>query len=126
MQLQIELSFVWRRRTIKESIVAVYKAVSAGYNTKEALTAALPQFSIYRIALAIDALISSGMAETNLGVLTIHSDMQIVYELIDRKFILPLAADAVDGPMRRVIINKLGSKNPAGVESLLHARTVEA
>jgi hypothetical protein len=126
MQPQIELSFVWRRRSIKESITAVTKAVGAGFNTKEKLTASLPQFSIYRIALAIDALITAGMAENNLGVLSIHPDMDIVFELADSKLILPLTVDETDASMRRVIINKLGSKNPAGVESLLHAKIVEA
>jgi hypothetical protein len=126
MQPQIELSFVWRRRSIKESIIAVTKAVGAGFNTKEALTASLPQFSIYRIALAIDALITAGMAENNLGVLSIHPDMDIVFELADSKLELPLTVDEADASMRRVIINKLGFKNPAGVESLLRAKIVEA
>ncbi|CAA9890674.1 conserved hypothetical protein [Candidatus Methylobacter favarea] len=126
MQPQIELSFVWRRQSIKESIIAVTKAVGVGFNTKEKLTACLPQFSIYRIALAIDALITAGMAENNLGVLSIHPDMDIVFELADSKLVLPLTVDEADASMRRVIINKLGSKNPAGVESLLHAKIMEA
>jgi hypothetical protein len=126
MQPQIELSFVWRRYSIKESIIAVTKAVAAGFNTKEKLTASLPQFSIYRIALAIDALITAGMAENNLGVLSIHPDMDIVFELADSKLVLPLTIDEADASMRRVIINKLGSKNPAGVESLLYAKIEEA
>lgn len=126
MQPQIEMSFFWRRRSIKEGIIAVSKAVSAGYNTKENLTASLPQFSIYRIALAIDALITSGMAENNIGVLSIHPDMDIIFELVNTKMVLPLTVDEVDASMRRVIINKLGAKNPAGIESLLYARIVEA
>jgi hypothetical protein len=126
MQPQIELQFSWRRRAIKESIIAVTKAVCAGYNTKDKLTSALPQFSIYRIALAIDALITAGMAENSLGVLNINSDMNIVFELADEKLLLPLAAEDADDAMRRVIINKLGSKNPSGVESLLFAKVVEA
>jgi hypothetical protein len=126
MQPQIELHFSWRRRAIKESILAVTKAVCAGYNTKDKLTSALPQFSIYRIALAIDALITAGMAEINLGVLNISSDMDIVLNLAGATFLLPLAAEDADAAMRRVIINKLGCKNPAGVESLLLAKVVEA
>jgi hypothetical protein len=126
MQPQIELSFVWRRQSIKESIIAVTKAVGAGFNTKEKLTASLPQFSIYRIALAIDALITAGMAENTLGVLSIHPDMEIVFELADSKLVLPLTINEADASMRRVIINKLGSKNPAGVESLLYAKIAEA
>jgi len=126
MQPQIEMSFDWRRRSTKESIIAVTKAVGAGFNTKEKLTTSLPQFSVYRIALAIDALITAGMAENNLGVLSIHPDMEIVFELADSKLVLPLTVYEADASMRRVIINKLGCKNPAGVESLLYVKIVEA
>jgi len=63
MQPQIELQFYWRRQDIKEAIYAVTKAVAAGYDTKDKLLAVLPQFSTYRIALAIDALITADMAK---------------------------------------------------------------
>jgi hypothetical protein len=126
MQPQIELYFTWRRKAVKESIVAVTKAVAAGYNTKDKLTSALPQFSIYRLALAIDVLISAGMAENNLGVLNINTDMDIVFELADTKFLLPLAVDDANALVCRAIINKLGCKNPAGVESLLHTKVLGA
>ena len=127
MQQQIELQFYWRRQDIKEVIVAVTKAVAAGYNTKNKLLAALPQFSTYRIALAIDALISADMAQNNLGVLTVHSDMDIVFELLKRKLVLPLSVEDAKVPgMRRVLLNKLGCKNPAGVETLLNSNTAEA
>ena len=127
MQPQIELQFYWRRQDIKESIVAVTKAIAAGYNTKDKLLAALPQFSIYRIALAIDSLITADMAENNLGVLTIHPDMDVVFELLKGKFVLPLSVkDAKVPGVRRVLINKLGCKNSAGVEALLNTNTAEA
>lgn len=127
MQPQIELQFYWRRQDIKEAIIAVTKAVTAGYNTKDKLLAALPQFSTYRIALAIDALITADMAENNLGVLTIHSDMDVVFELIKGKFLLPLSVkESTDSGLRRLLINKLGCKNPAGVETLLNTKTAEA
>jgi hypothetical protein len=126
MQPQIELQFYWRCQDIKEAIVAVTKAVAAGYNTKDKLLAALPQFSIHRIALAIDTLITADMAENNLGVLKIHPDMDVVFELLKDKFVLPLSVKEAKAPgVRRVLINKLGCKNPAGVEALLNTNTAE-
>lgn len=122
MQQQIEMQFQWKRRETKEAIVAVTKAVILGYNTKDMLLAALPMFSTYRIALAIDALITADMLENNFGVLCIHPDMQIVFELLKRKFMLPLSEEeAKSSAGRRYIINQLGSSNPAGVETLLRA-----
>jgi len=130
MQSQIELEFTWKRMAIKESIIAVTRTVAAGYNTKDMLVSALPQFSIYRIALTIDALITAGMMENNLGTLNIDSDMDIIFELTGKKFLLPLAIDTADRDMcrrvGRVIISKLGCKNPAGVQSLLVTKMVGA
>lgn len=126
MQPQIELQFYWKRQDIKEAIVAVTKAVSAGYDTKDKLLAALPQFSTYRIALAIDALITADMAENNLGVLTIHPDMDVIFELLKGKFMLPLTVkDAKARGVGRILINRLGCKNPAGVETLLNTTATE-
>lgn len=123
MPPQIELQFSWRRQDIKEGIVAVTRAVAAGYDTKDKLLAALPQFSNFRIALAIDALFTAGMAENNLGTLTINPDMAIIFELIKRNFVLPLSLEDAKAPsVRRILINKLGCKNPAGVEALLNTK----
>ena len=126
MQPQIELQFYWRRKDIKEAIIAVTTAVAAGYDTKDKLLAALPQFSTYRIALAIDALITADMAENNLGVLKIHPDMDIIFELLKVKFVLPLGVKDAKAPgVQRILINRLGCKNPAGVETLLNINATE-
>lgn len=126
MQPQIELKFYWRRQDIKEAIYAVTKAVAAGYDTKKKLLFVLPQFSTYRIALAIDALITADMAKNNLGSLTIHHDMDIVFELVKGKLLLPLSLkDAKNPAIRRILLKKLGCKNPAGVEALLNTNAVE-
>lgn len=126
MQQQIELKFHWRHKDIWEAIYAVTKAVFAGYDTKDKLLAALPQFSTYRIALAIDALITADMAANNLGSLKIHPDMNIVFELLERSFVLPLSLqDAKTPASRRVLLNQLGCKNPAGVETLLKINIAE-
>ena len=122
---QIEMQFQWKRHEMKEVIVAVTKAVILGYNTKDKLLAALPMFSTYRIALAIDAFITADMAENNLGVLCIHPDMQIVLELLKRKFVLPMSEEQAKSPaVRRYVINQLGATNPAGVETLLRVNPV--
>lgn len=131
MQSQIEFKFYWRRQDIEETIYAVTKAVAAGYGTKERLLAVLPQFSTYRIALAIDALITADMAKNNLGTLAIHQDMDIVFELLKGelkgKLVLPLnLKDAKTPAIRRVLLNQLGFKNPAGVETLLNISVAEA
>lgn len=126
MQPQIEIQFYWKRPDIKEAIYAVAKAVAAGYNTKDKMLAALPQFSTYRIALAIDALITADMAKNNLGSLTIHPDMEIVFELLKGKLALPLSLnDAKNPTMRKILLNKIGCKNPAGVEVLLKTNASE-
>jgi hypothetical protein len=124
---KVELQFYWRHFAIKEAIVAVTKAVTSGYNTKDKLLSALPQFSLHRIALAIDLMITADMLENNLGVLTIHTDMNIIFELLNNKFELPLTIDDIQAPgIRRLLLNKLGCKNPAGVEMLLNTKYVEA
>ena len=124
---KVELQFYWRYIAIEEAVFAVTKAVMSGYNTKDKLLSVLPQFSLHRIALAIDLLITADMLENNLGELTIHTDMNIIFELLNNKFELPLSMDEMQIPgIRRLLLNKLGCKNPAGVEMLLNTKYVEA
>ncbi len=124
---KVELQFYWRYIAIEEAVFAVTKAVISGYNTKDKLLSVLPQFSLHRIALAIDLLITADMLENNLGELTIHTDMNIIFELLNNKFELPLSMDEMQIPgIRRLLLNKLGCKNPAGVEMLLNTKYVEA
>ena len=124
---KVELQFYWRCFAIEEAVFAVTKAVMSGYNTKDKLLSVLPQFSLHRIALAIDLLITADMLENNLGELTIHTDMNIIFELLNNKFELPLSIHEIQTPgIRRLLLNKLGCKNPAGVEMLLNTKFVEA
>ena len=124
---KVELQLYWRHFAIEEAVFAVTKAVMSGYNTKDKLLSVLPQFSLHRIALAIDLLITADMLENNLGELTIHTDMNIIFELLNNKFELPLSMDEMQIPgIRRLLLNKLGCKNPAGVEMLLNTKFVEA
>ena len=63
------------------------------------------------------------MANVNMGVLSINSDMAIVEEIIGRPIALPIpVVEDEDKPklIRSITIN-LGFNNPAGVETLLKA-----
>lgn len=135
MQNNIEVTFSWKAsyRDIGTSIIAVSRAITAGHNTRDTLLNALPQFNENRIALALDALFTSEMLENNLGILAIHQDMNIVFELLKGKYILPLMYSEITQPkdnqkpklkpeIVRWIIYKLGCKNPSGVELLLQIR----
>lgn len=118
-----EITFRWRKRNLKESILAVCYAVRLGYTSRDQLLSALPQFSKSRILLSLDALFSANMAEVNMGVLSINSDMAILEEIIGKPIVLPMAAvddEAKPRLIRSVTIN-LGLNNPAGVENLLKA-----
>lgn len=121
--MNTEITFNWRKRNLKESILAVCYAVRLGYTSRDQLLSALPQFSKSRILLSLDALLSANMAEVNLGVLSINSDMAIIEEMIGKPIVLPIRVveeEAKPKLVRGVIIN-LGLNNPAGVETLLKA-----
>ena len=73
--------------------------------------------------LSLDALFSANMADVNMGVLSINSDMTIVEEIIGKPIVLPIpVVEDEDKPklIRSLIIN-LGLNNPAGAETLLKA-----
>lgn len=121
--MKAEITFHWRKRNLKESILAVCYAVRLGYTSRDQLLSALPQFSKSRILLSLDALFSANMAGVNTGVLAINSDMAIVEEMIGKPIVLPMphVADEDKPKLIRSIIINLGLNNPAGVEALLKA-----
>lgn len=122
--MKTKITFHWRKRNLKESILAICYAVRLGYTSRDQLLSALPQFSKSRILLSLDALFSANMADVNMGILSINSDMAIVEEIIGNPIELPIpAVEDKDKPklIRSITIN-LGLNNPAGVETLLKAR----
>lgn len=130
MQNNIEVTFSWQSsyRDIGTAIIAVSRAIVSGHNTRDTLLNALPQFNESRIVLALEALFTSEMLENNLGTLTVHQDMNIVFELLKGKYILPLKyLDVIQSEERqypkteivRWIIYNFGCENPSGVELLL-------
>ena len=102
--MKTEITFHWRKRNLKESILAVCYAVRLGYTSRDQLLSALPQFSKSRILLSHDALFSANMADVNMGVLSI-----------------PVVEDEAKPKLIRSITINLGLNNPAGVETLLKA-----
>ena len=121
--MKTEITFHWRKRNLKESILAVCYAVRLGYTSRDQLLSALPQFSKSRILLSLDVLFSANMADVNMGVLSINSDMAIVEEIVGKPIVLPISiVEDEDKPklIRKITIN-LGLNNPAGVENLLKA-----
>lgn len=121
--MKTEINFYWRKRNLKESIQAVCYAVRLGYASRDQLLSALPQFSKSRILLSLDVLLSANMADVNMGVLSINSDMAIVEEIIGKPIVLhiPLVKDEEKPKLIRSIMINLGFNNPAGVENLLKA-----
>lgn len=121
--MKTEITFHWRKRNLKESILAVCYAVRLGYTSRDQLLSALPQFSKSRILLSLDALLSANMADVNMGVLSINSDMAIMEEIIGKPIVLPIPAveDKDKHKLIRSITINLGLNNPAGVETLLKA-----
>lgn len=119
--MKSEITFQWRNRNLKESILAICYAIRFGYTSRDNLLNALPQFSKSRILLSLDLLFSANMAEVNMGVLCINSDMAIIEEIVDKPIVLPIPViDDKEKLVRSITIN-LGLKNPAGVETLLKA-----
>lgn len=122
--MKTKITFHWRKGNLKESILAVCYAVRLGYTSRDQLLRALPQFSRSRILLSLDALFSANMADVNMDVLSINSDMAIVEEIIGNSIEIPIpVVEDKDKPklIRSITIN-LGLNNPAGVETLLKAR----
>lgn len=122
--MKIEITFDWRKRNLKESILAICYAVRLGYTSRDQLLSALPQFSKSRILLSLDVLFSANMADVNMGMLSINSDMVIVEEIAGKPIVLPIpkVEDKDEPKLIRSLIINLGLNNPAGVEILLRAK----
>jgi hypothetical protein len=120
-----EITFHWRKKNLKDAVLAISYAVAWGYNTQEKMLLALPQFSKNRLLLALDLLFSSGMASANLGVLTVSEDIHLIEQIVESKFELPIQEADLTPPVRRKIALGLGLKNPAGIDVLLYTKTKE-
>jgi hypothetical protein len=125
---RVKLKFQWRKAHSKECYVAICDAVRLGYDTNEALSAALPQFSINRLVLALDHLLAAHMAHLNMNTLTVDNDMLIVETLAAGQVLeLPLEAEQLvrNDPLLSEILLGIGVQNPAGVLALLKPKVEE-
>jgi hypothetical protein len=124
----VKLKFLWRSPHSKECYIALCDAVRLGYNTKEALLAVLPQFSVNRLVMGLENLISASMAHVNIGTLSIDPDMQIVEALVaGRALSLPLDAEEFvrNDPLLIKILMTIGVQNAAGALTLLKPKIEE-
>lgn len=121
--MKSQITYRWQRskQNLKEPIYAIYYAVKHGYNTREDLLAALPQFSKNRLLLALDALLSANLAEINLNVLSVSDDVAIIQKIVNDPIDLDMAAEDVTPPVIRQISIAIGLSNPAGIDALLRA-----
>ena len=124
----VRLTFSWRAMNAKECYLAICAAVRFGFDTRETLLAALPQFSVNRLIVALDTLIAAEMAYINMGRLTIDKDMLIIEALAaGHPLDLPLEMQQLKRtpPLLNAILLSLGIKNPAGSLVLLKSRVEE-
>lgn len=126
--MKSHITYRWRRskENLKEPILAIYYAVKHGYNTRDDLIAALPQFSRSRLLLALDALLSANLAEINLDILSVSEDVAIIQKIVNDPIDLDIAAEEVTPAIIRQISMAIGLSNPAGVEALLRATAVKS
>jgi len=99
--------------------------VELGYNTNDAILAALPQFSVNRLVLGLDKLLAAGMAHLNMSTLSIDTDMRIVEALAAGQALeLPLEAEQLqrNDPLLCKILQGIGVQNPSGALSLLRPK----
>lgn len=124
----IRLTFSWRVMNAKECYLAICAAVRSGFDTRETLLAALPQFSVNRLVMALDTLIAADMAHINIGRVVIDNDMLLIEALAaGHPLDLPLEAQQVarNAPLLNAILLGIGIKNPAGALVLLKSRIEE-
>lgn len=125
---RVKLKFNWRSPHSKECYIALCEAVRLGYNTKDALLAVLPQFSVNRLVMGLDNLLSASMAHVNMGTLTIDPDMRIVETLVAGHALnLPLDSEQLvsNDPLLIKILMAIGVQNPSGALTLLKPKIEE-
>lgn len=123
------LKFRWRNGRQKDYYFAICAAVKAGYRSRQALLAALPQFSSQRLVLALEALIAAKMAWIEVNTLVISEDMAIVQALASAEALnLPLDSSSIKNnpALLHEILAHMGLHNPADALALLSYDIKEA
>ncbi|CAG9269766.1 hypothetical protein [Paraburkholderia caribensis] len=113
------LTFSWHPARHKECYQAIHAAVRLGYNTRDAIVAALPQFSVNRLMLALESLIAAEAATVRDCQVTLAQDMQLLETIVQSPLFLPLKRTECTVPVVVDILRRLGVTNPAGAMGLL-------
>lgn len=111
--------FRWRAPQRLECVQAIRTAVALGYNTRAALLAGLPQFSVTRLVLALDHLIAGGVAEIVADRLVLSADLALFDGLVGHPLDLPVTPDQCSATLIQDILARLGIANPAAALTLL-------
>lgn len=128
---EASLTFRWKRPALKESIFAIQAAAQRGHVTSTDLMAALPQFPLVRLTLALDALIASDLAAVNNQVLWVSPDVKLLCELSENPctFQVQRLPDLNDRSRREELVRQflIGQRamNPEGMLALLKVDTKE-
>ena len=110
---QTTVEIRWKREIGCAECLAIMYAIESGYNTRDALIFALPQFSKNRIEAALTILFASQLVTVQVDLLILSPDAMLIDKItISPNLILPIIADEVTIPFMLSILKKLGIENP--------------
>ena len=111
--------FRWRTPQRLECIRAIRTAVALGYDTRAALLAGLPQFSVDRLVLALEHLIAGGAAEVVAERLALSADLALFDGLVDTPLDLPVAPAQCSAKLIQEVLGRVGIADPVSALTLL-------
>lgn len=110
---QTSVEIRWKREIENAECLAIMYAIDSGYNTRDALIFALPQFSQNRIEAALTILFASQLVAVQIEQLILSPDAMLIDEItMSPKLILPIVADEVTIPFMLSAFKQLGIENP--------------
>ncbi len=111
--------FRWRSSQRLECVKAIRTAVALGYDTRAALLAGLPQFSLNRLVLALEHLIGGRGAEIVGDRLVLSADLALFDGLVNTPLDLPVAPEQCSANLIQDILARLGIADPVAALTLL-------
>lgn len=110
---QTSVEIRWKREIDNAECIAIMYAVDSGYNTRDDLIFALPQFSKNRIEAALTILFAAQLVTVQIDQLILAPDAMLIDEIMmSPNIILPIAADEVVIPFMLNVFKQLGIENP--------------
>lgn len=110
---QTSVEIRWKREIDNAECIAIMYAVDSGYNTRDDLIFALPQFSKNRIEAALTILFAAQLVTVQIDQLILAPDAMLIDEItMSPNIILPIAADEVVIPFMLNAFKQLGIENP--------------